>query len=184
MKSRRTTSLCSSSTRTSSRDDIDEVDGDRSSDESDSDDEKERVNDMPVTFEYVQGAPSPNFHFKLLKSAEPTSIAASASSQMAGASRKGVKASVSKTSSHVTISRKTQHQLQQLPEPIVDTSSEECSTKVEIANQSLFLKLLNQIRGFFSNRNNWTVTEESIIIWLGFMFFSVIVGCILHFLMA
>lgn len=183
MKSKRTTSLCSSSTRTSSRDDLDEVDGDRSSDESD-DEEKEHVNDRPVTFEYVQGAASPSFHFKLLKSAEPAQITTLvAPSQAAGVSRKGPKASV-KVSSQFTISRKSHHQPQQLSEPIVDSSSDESATKVEIANQSQFLKLLSTIREFFSNRKNWTVTEESIIIWLGFMFFSVIVGCILHFLMA
>lgn len=182
MKSKRTTSLCSSSTRTSSRDDIDEVDGDRSSDESD-DDEKERANDMPVTFEYVQGAQSPAFHFKLLKAAEPSVTASTASSQSASASRKGTRAS-SKVSSQVTVSnRKNQHQPQQLVEPVLDAASDDCSAKVEIANQSQFLKFLT-IREFFSNRKNWSVTEESIIIWLGFMFFSVVVGCILHFLMA
>lgn len=183
MKSRRTTSLCSSSTRTSSRDDIDEVDGDRSSDESDDDDDKEQANDMPVTFEYVQGAQSPAFHFKLLKAAEPSVTASVAASQSASASRKGTKAS-SKVASQITVSsRKNQHQPQQLAEPVVDAASDECSTKVEAANQSQFLKFLT-IREFFSNRKNWSVTEESIIIWLGFMFFSVVVGCILHFLMA
>lgn len=181
MKSKRTTSLCSTSTRTSSRDDIDEVDGDRSSSDESDDEEKEAANDMPVTFEYVQGAQSPAFHFKLLKAAEPSVTATTASSQ--SASRKGTKAS-SKVSSQVTVtSRKNQHQPQQLAEPVVDASSDESSTKVEIANQSQFLKFLT-IREFFSNRKNWSVTEESIIIWLGFMFFSVVVGCILHFLMA
>lgn len=185
VKSKRTTSACSSSTRTSSRDDLDEVDGTRSSDESD-DDEK-AANDTPVTFEYVNGVPSSAFHYKLPKSAEPSfgsngTTTTVITSQTVGALRKGVKSSLK--ASQPAASKKNHHQLQHASEPIVDFSSDECSTKVEVVNQSLFLKLLNTIREFFYNRKNWSVTEESIIIWFGFMLFAVIVGCILHFLMA
>lgn len=188
MKSKRTTSVCSSSTRTSSRDDIDEVDGTRSSDESDeSDDEKERINDVPVTFEYVHGAASPALHYKLPKSAEPTGVNGATTtiitSQAPASSRKNAKTS-SKASLQPAVSKKNHHQLQQIQESTVDSSSDESATKVETANQSLFLKLLNTIREFFYNRKNWSVTEESVIIWLGFMLFAVVVGCILHFLMA
>lgn len=188
MKSKRTTSLCSSSTRTSSRDGIDEVDGTRSSDESDeSDDEKEPINDVPVTFEYVSGVASPAFHYKLPKSAEPSGvngmIPTMTTSQTSGPSRKGAKLSA-KASVQPAVSKKNHHQLQHLQEPVIDSSNDETATKVEVVNQSPFLKLLNTIRVFFYNRKNWSVTEESIIIWLGFMFFAVIVGCILHFLMA
>lgn len=181
MKSKRTTSVCSSSTRTSSRDDIDEVDGRRSSDESDdSDDEKEQINDVTVTFEYVHGAASPALHYKLPKSAEPTSTTTIITSQASVSSRKNAKASA-KASMQPAVSKKNQ---QQVPESTIDSSSDECASKAEIANHSLFLKLLNTIREFFYNRKNWSVTEESIIIWLGFMLFAVVVGCILHFLMA
>jgi len=187
MKSKRTTSVCSSSTRTSSRDDIDEVDGTRSSDESDSDDEKEPINDVPVTYEYVHGAASPALHYKLPKSAEPTGVNGATTtiitSQASAPSRKNTKASA-KASSQPAVSKKNFHQLQQVQESTVDSSADECAAKTETANQSLFLKLLNTIREFFYNRKNWSVTEESIIIWLFFMLFAVVVGCILHFLMA
>ena len=188
MKSKRTTSVCSSSTRTSSRDDIDEVDGTRSSDESDdSDDEKEPKNDVPVTFEYVHGAASPALHYKLPKSAEPAGVNGATTtittSQASTSSRKNAKAAL-KVSLQPAVNKKNQHQLQHVQESTVDSSSDECISKVEIVNQSLFLKLLNTIREFFYNRKNWSVTEESIIIWLGFMLFAVVVGCILHFLMA
>lgn len=188
VKSKRTTSACSSSTRTSSRDDLDEVDGTRSSDESDdSDDEDKAANDTPVTFEYVNGVPSSAFHYKLPKSAEPTlgsngTTTTVITSQNVGASRKGTKSSVK--ASQPSVSKKNHQQFQQTSEAIVESSSDECLAKVEIVNQSLFLKLLNTIREFFYNRKNWSVTEESIIIWFGFMFFAVVVGCILHFLMA
>lgn len=178
MKSRRTTSVCSTSTRTSS----DEVDGGRSSDESDeSDDEKEAISDMPVTFEYVQGPPSSVLHFKLSKTTEPVVVATNVSSQ----TKKSTKTS-SKAQSQVNAAKKNQHQPQhQLHESTSDSSSDEStSMKIESVNQSLFLKLLNTIREFFNNRKNWTVTEESIIIWLGFMIFAIVVGCILHFVMS
>jgi hypothetical protein len=183
MKSKRTTSVCSSSTRTST----DEVDGGESSDESDdSDDEDKPVNDVPVTFEYVYGSPSTAVHFKLPKSAEPTTTTTTiTSSQSVGASssRKGTKLK-SSTAQVQSIAAAKKHHQQLVQEPIVDSSSDESCTDVVSTNQSLFLKLLTTIREFFYNRKNWSVTEESIIIWFGFMFFAVVVGCILHFLMA
>lgn len=186
MKSKRTTSVCSSSTRTS-RDGIDEVDGSSSSD--DSDDDKEPVNDTPVTFEYVHGVASPPLHYKLPKSAEPTHGASGTTtttitSQPAGASRKSGKSSAKASSaqSQSTVSKKHHHQ--QAVESSADSSIDEKSTTVESANQSLFLKLLSTIREFFYNRNSWSVTQESFIIWFSFMFFAVVVGCILHFVMA
>lgn len=184
MRSKRTTSTCSSSTREGG----DQVDGNRSSDESDdSDDEKEPINDVPMTFEYVHGAPSTAVHYKLPKSAEPIGVNGATTTiitnQISSSSRKGAKATA-KASLQPAISKKTHHQLQQVQESTVDTSNFETTSKVEIANQSLFLKLLNYIREFFYNRKNWSVTEESIIIWFGFMLFAVIVGCIFHFLMA
>lgn len=191
MKSRRTTSACSSSTRSSSRDGMDEVDGTRSSDDSDDSEDEERrpKNDLPVTFEYVNGAASSAFHYKLPKQTEPAhgangpTMTVTTTQMSGGASRKGAKSSV-KASSQLVASKKNHHQLQQTPETVVDSSSDECATSDEVVNQSLFLKLLNTIREFFYNRKNWSVTEESIIIWFGFMFFAVVVGCILHFLMA
>lgn len=187
VKSKRTTSACSSSTRTSSRDDLDEVDGTRSSDESDDSDDEKAANDTPVTFEYVNGVPSSAFHYKLPKSAEPTlgsngTTTTLITTSTVSALRKGAKSSIKAL--QPAASKKNHHLLQQTLEPNVDSSSDECSTKVEIVNQSLFLKLLSTIREFFYNRKNWSVTEESIIIWFGFMFFAVVVGCILHFLMA
>lgn len=188
MKSKRTTSVCSSSTRTSSRDGTDEVDGRRSSDESDeSDDEKEPINDVPVTFEYVHGAASPALHYKLPKSAEPTGINGATTtittSQSSGPSKRGIKSSA-KASVQPAVNKKNHHQLQQVQEPTVDSSSDESTARVEIVNQSFFPKLLNTILEFFYNRKNWSVTEESIIIWFGFMIFAVIVGLLLHFCMA
>lgn len=178
--------MCSSSTR-ASRDGIDEVDGSSSSDESD--DEKEPVNDTPVTFEYVHGVSSPPLHYKLPKSAEPTHGASGTTtttitSQPAGASRKSGKSSAKSSSAQLQSAVNRKHHPQQAVETTADSSSDEGSTTAESANQSLFLKLLSTIREFFYNRKNWSVTEESIIIWFGFMFFAVVVGCILHFVMA
>jgi hypothetical protein len=168
--------MCSSSTRTST----DEVDGGRSSsDDSDSEDEEKPVNDVPVTFEYVYGSPSTAVHFKLPKSAEPT-LTTTTTTITSQSVRKGAKSSVKAAATVTQVAAKKQL----VQEPIVDSSSDESSTEVVSANQSLFLKLLTAIREFFYNRKNWSVTEESIIIWFGFMFFAVVVGCILHFLMA
>lgn len=194
MKSKRTTSVCSSSTR-NSHDDSDEVDGRQSSDEDESDDEtKERVNDTPITYEYVYGTASPAYHYKLPKSADPHSnVNASTTmttitSQTTGTSRKTSKTSATKSAQLQTASKKHHHvQLSHKSvemESTVDTSDDEKPAKeLATTNQSLFLNLLRAIREFFYNRNNWSVTEESIIIWFGFMLFAIIVGCILHFLM-
>lgn len=180
MKSKRTTSIGSSSTRTS---DIDEVDNAHSSDDSESEDESKPVNDTPVTFEYVYGVASPALHYKLPKSAEPAQTTTTIiTSQPAGGARKSGKVSKAvPAQSHTTAKKHSNHQQ---AEPAVASSSDEVASEVVSVNQSLFLKLLNTIREFFYNRKNWSVTEESIIIWCGFMFFAIIVGCILHFLMA
>lgn len=195
MKSKRTTSMCSSSTR-NSHDDSDEVDGRQSSDEDESDDEtKSRVNDTPITYEYVYGAASPAYHYKLPKSADPQNIANASTtmttitSQSTGTSRKTSKISAAKSAQLQTASKKHHHVQQSHKsvelESTVDSSDDEKPSKELITtNQSLFFNLLKTIREFFLNRNNWSVTEESIIIWFGFMFFAIVVGCILHFLMA
>lgn len=202
MKSKRTTSVCSSSTR-NSHDDSDEVDGRHSSDESEdeSDDEtKERINDTPITYEYVYGTASPAYHTKLPKSAadqqsNPNASAATttiiSSQSTVGTSRKTSKANSAKSTQLQTTASKKHHNVQQshklmeVEATTPDSSDDEKSTKdVASANPSLFLNLLKVIREFFVNRNNWSVTEESIIIWFGFMFFAIVVGCILHFLMA
>lgn len=202
MKSKRTTSVCSSSTR-NSHDDSDEVDGrhssDESEDESDDDDAKERINDTPITYEYVFGTASPAYHTKLPKSAadpqnNPNASAATTtivSQSTSGTSRKTSKASSAKSTQLQTAASKKHHHVQQshklmeVEATTLDSSDDEKSTKdVASTNQSLFLNLLKVIREFFYNRNNWSVTEESIIIWFGFMFFAIVVGCILHFLMA
>lgn len=196
MKSRRTTSVCSSSTR-NSHDDSDEVDGRHSSDESedesdnDGDERKERINDAPITYEYIYGTASPAYHYKLPKTADPHNNASTTITTIpnptSGASRKTSKLTksaqmqtVGKKHHHVQASHKSIES-----EPTLDSSDDEKPAK-ELAstNQSLFLNLLKSIREFFYNRNNWSVTEESIIIWFGFMFFAIVVGCILHFLMA
>jgi hypothetical protein len=195
MKSKRTTSVCSSSTR-NSHDDSDEVDGRHSSDESEneSDDEaNERVNDAPVTYEYVMGTASPAYHFKLPKSADPqnnpnvSTTVTTISSQVTGTSRKTTKANIAKSAQ--TASKKHPHVQQSHKnvevEPQSDSSDDEKPTKaVASANQSLFLNLIKAIREFFYNRKNWSVTEESIIIWFGFMLFAIVVGCILHYFMS
>lgn len=183
MKSKRTTSVCSSSTRTS-RDGIDEVDGSSSSDDDDdsSGDEKEPVNDTPVTFEYVHGVASPPLHYKLPKSAEPShgnsgTTTTTITSQPAGGSRKSGKSSAKQS---LNVNRKNHHQ--PAMDSTADSSSDESSTVVDSAKPSPFLKLLSKIREFFYNRNNWSVTKESIIICFGIMFLSVVVGCILQYL--
>ncbi|KAL7044458.1 hypothetical protein ACKWTF_001915 [Chironomus riparius] len=200
MKSKRTTSVCSSSTRNSH--DSDEVDGRQSSDESDSDESddevKRRINDTPVTYEYVLGTASSAYHYRLPKSSEVHAVAANstittASSQSTNASRKVTKSSVSAKSSQsqVNVSKK-HHHMQQSHKPSnvetelnsVDSSDDEKPAEVTSAKQSLFLNLLKAIREFFYNRNNWSVTQESIFIWLIFMIFAIIVGGILHFIMA
>ena len=199
MKSKRTTSVCSSSTR-NSQDDSDEVDGRHSSDESEDesdDDTKERINDTPITYEYVYGTASPAYHTKLPKSAadpqsNPNASAAVVSSQStSGTSRKTSKANTAKSAQLQTTASKKHHHVQQshklteVEATTLDSSDDEKSTKdVASANPSMFLNFLKVIREFFVNRNNWSVTEESIIIWLGFMLFAIVVGCILHFLMA
>lgn len=200
MKSKRTTSVCSSSTRNSN--DSDEVDGRQSSDESDSDesdneDVKRRINDTPVTYEYVYGTASPAYHYRLPRSSEihaaqSNTALTTISSQSTSTSRKTTKSNVSAKSSQSQVNVKKHHHMQQSHKssPIetelnsVDSSDDEKPTEVASAKQSLFLNLLKAIREFFYNRNNWSVTEESIIIWFGFMFFAIVVGCILHFIMA
>jgi hypothetical protein len=188
--------MCSSSTR-NSHDDSDEVDGRQSSDESDEsdveDEIKRRINDTPITFEYVYGTASPAYHYKLPKSAESQNHAISmsatatmtstmASSQSTGSSKK-VKVNL-KVGQSQAAGKKQHHHVQQSHkteiEPAADVSDDEKSTDVENANQSLFLNVLKAIREFFYNRNNWSVTEESIIIWFGFMFFAIVVGCSLQ----
>lgn len=199
MKSKRTTSVCSSSTRNSH--DSDEVDGRQSSDESDSDesddDVKRRINDTPVTYEYVYGTASSAYHYRLPKSSEVHAVTANStmttiSSQTTSATRKVAKSNVSAKSSQsqATVSKK--HHMQQSHKPSnvetelnsVDSSDDEKPAEVTSAKQSLFLNLLKAIREFFYNRNNWSVTQESIIIWLAFMIFAIFVGGILHFIMA
>lgn len=208
MKSKRTTSVCSSSTR-NSHDDSDEVDGRQSSDESDSDESdngkaRERINDTPITYEYVYGTTSPAYHYKLPKSTDQHATSASTAmttivSQSTGSSRKISKAggggggNSNAKSSQMQLTKKHHHvqQQQQQQSHKVETevnsnesSDDEKATEVASAKQSLFLNLLKAIREFFYNRNNWSVTEESIIICAGFLFFAIVVGCILHFLMA
>lgn len=189
MKSKRTSSI--GSTRTSSHDGFDEVDG--SSDDSDSDDE--RVNQTPVTYEDICGASSPVVNYKLPKPEELQAAIATTQinqqQQSTGSTRKGLKPSKSAPAQQQsTANKKNQtHHLQTSSliqqEPIHDSSSsDESSNDVVDANQSLFLKIVNSVRAFFDNRSNWSVTEESFIICFGFMFFTILVGCILHYLMA
>lgn len=195
MKSKRTTSTCSSSTR-NSHDDSDEVDGRQSSDESEDESDaetKERVNDTPITYEYVYGAASPAYHYKLPKSADPHNIANASttmttiSSQSTGSSRKTSKTSATKSAQLQTAKKhhhvQQSHKKDEMESPVESSDDEKPTKELETTNQSLFLNL-QAIREFFYNRNNWSVTEESIIIWFGFMFFAIVVGCILHFLMA
>lgn len=204
MKSRRTTSVSSSR---NSHDDSDNEN--HSSDESDSDESdgesaiKRKANQMPVTFEYVFGVASPAFHYKLPKAAvelhatNVSSTTTAASSQSTSSTRKQnakLSASGTKSSGQMqTNSGKKQHHhhAQQSHRAVAESeasaleaSDEDKPAEVSSAKQSLFLNLLKAIREFFYNRNNWSVTEESIIIWFGFMFFAIVVGCILHFLMA
>jgi hypothetical protein len=184
MKSKRTTSI--GSTRTSSHDGFDEVDG--SSDESDSDDE--RVNQTPVTYEDICGAPSPVVNYKLPKPEELQAavVTTTINQQLTGSTRKGLKPSKSSPAQQqLTANKKNQlhHQTNLVQEPLHESSSsDESSIDVVDANQSLFLKIVNSVRAFFDNRSNWSVTEESFIICFGFMFFTILVGCILHYLMA
>ncbi len=189
--------MCSSSTR-NSQDDSDEVDGRQSSDESEDESDEEsnaRSNDTPITFEYVQGAASPAYHYKLPKSADPHNNANASTSmtiistQSAGMSRKTSKTNAAKSTQLQNVSKK--HQNVQLGHKNVEADStndssddEKALKEVTNANKSSFLNLLKAIRDFFYNRNDWSVTQESIIIWFGFMFFAIIVGCLLHFFMA
>jgi len=192
--------MCSSSTRTSSRDDIDQVDGARSSDdESDSDaDDKEPINDIPVTFEYVYGTPSPALHYKLPKTAEPTasngSTTTTISSQPpAPPTRKTTKSSKSagaqsqsltakKHNSNSSSNSHHQQQQQRMTEELADaTASDESATEVVSASQGRLVKLHSAIREFFDNRKNWSDGQKAFIICFGFMIFAVILGCILQY---
>lgn len=187
MKSKRTSSI--GSTRTSSHDGFDEVDG--SSDDSDSDDE--RVNQTPVTYEDICGLPSPVVNYKLPKPEEIQASAVAATTTTTSnqpstgtTSRKGVKPSKSSPAQQQAIAKKNQpYQASLVPEPIHESTSVDESLTVAVdTNQSSFLKIVNSVRAFFDNRSNWSVTEESFIICFGFMFFTILVGCILHYLMA
>lgn len=193
MKSKRTNSTGSS--RASSHQGIDEVDG--SSSDSDSDDD-ERVNQTPVTYEDVAGAPSPVFTHKIPKPEElQATVTVTATSTAvnpttaASTSRKGVKSSKSSPAQPHPTAKKHHHQQQQhhhtssvQESSSESSSSDEKTSSVAVVNQSLFLKLVNFVRAFFDNRKNWSVTEESFIICFGFMVFTILVGCILHYLMA
>jgi hypothetical protein len=193
MKSKRTTSMGSS--RTSSHEGIDEVDADSS----DSDSDDELMNQTHVTYEDVRGAASPVFTHKVPKpeevNANVTSISGSASTISANqptsalVSRKGVKSSKSSPAQSQSTAKKHQqqhhHHASNVQESTYESSSsDEKSSSVAVVNQSLFLKLVNFVRAFFENRHNWSVTEESFIICFGFMVFTILVGCILHYLMA
>lgn len=193
MKSKRTTSMGSSRT-SSSHEGIDEVDA--SSSDSDSDDEL--VNQTRVTFEDVRGAASPVFTYKVPKPEEVhanvASMSGSASTISANQtnaliSRKGVKSSKSSPAQSQSTAKKHQQQHHHHAANVQESSfepatSDERSSNVVVVNQSKFLKLVNIVRAFFENRNNWSVTEESFIICFGFMVFTILVGCILHYLMA
>jgi hypothetical protein len=201
-------SVCSSSTR-NSHDDSDEVDGRQSSsDESDSDesnyDEKERKNETPITYEYILGTASPAYHHKLPKlsdlqnasNASATITSQSVNNNNAVSNKKSAKASSNAGKSaqlQINKNKHNHHQQGHNKQQAIETdhiATNESSDDEKLiavggsAKQSLFLNLLKAIREFFDNRNNWSVTEESIIIWLGFMLFAIVVGCILHILMA
>jgi type IV secretory pathway VirB10-like protein len=195
MKSKRTTSVCSS------RNSADEVDGNNSSDESDSDESevesetKKKASQVPITYEYVLGVASPAFHYKLPKAAvEQHAVSANAtttaaSSQATSSTRKqSAKSNATKASGQAQANSNKKHHHVQQSHKIVESEAspsealgDEKQVEVSSAKQSLFLKLLKAIREFFYNRNNWSVTEESVIICSMFMLFAIVVGSILNF---
>lgn len=197
MKSKRTTSLCSTSTRTtsSSRDDIDDVDGrgnvDDDSDE-DSDDEtyvKRPINDQPVTYEYVYGTASSVVHYKLPKVTEPlmTSVASTTTTTTIISNhptniRKNVKfnANSKLTSSTPQMSAVNKKHQQQM-EPTTSTNVNEVSIDtITESNKSPFLRIINRIKLFYFNRHQWSDNEKALVGLLVIMLIAVIVGCFLQ----
>lgn len=173
IKSKRIISISSMSNRAS----IHKVSEKHNScDESESDDDEMAVDDSPVTYEYVYGSPSPVFLYKCLGFEESHIGVAQISKTQSKLDSKSLN-HLNSTSAKKSLYQSNQERSNELS---ADESAEELS-ETETSN---FPRILNSIFEFFRNRKNWSVTEESIIIWFGFMFFSIIVGCILHFLMA
>lgn len=200
MKSKRTTSLCSTSTRTtsSSHDDIDDVDGRRNVDDDsddsdeDSDDEtyvKKPINDQPVTYEYVYGTASSVVHYKLPKVTEPlmTSVASTTTtttiiSNHPTNNRKNVKfnanSKLTSSTQHLSAVNKKH---QQLMDPTTSTNVNEVSNDtITESNKSPFLRFINRIKLFYFNRHQWSDNEKALVGLLVIMLIAVIVGCFLQ----
>lgn len=146
------------------------------SDESDNDD-MTTADDVPVAYEYVYGAPSALFFYKLSKAGDNNG------SGISQVEKRQLK-SPSKTSTQTFSSLGKRGQPHQTMHKLDEEIQSDLNSK-ELPNNSnkIFPRIFDSIFEFFQNRKNWSVTEESIIIWLGFMFFSIVVGCFLHFLM-
>lgn len=197
MKSKRTTSLCSTSTRTtsSSRDDLDDVDGKRNvNDDSDSDSDddgyvKRPINDQPVTYEYVYGTASSVVHYKLPKVTEPlmTSVASTTTTTTIISNhptnvRKNVKFNTnSKLTSSTTQMSAVNKKHQHLMDPMTSTNVNEVSIDtITESNKSPFLRFINTIKLFYFNRHQWSDNEKAIVGLLVIMLIAVIVGCFLQ----
>jgi hypothetical protein len=166
MKLKRNAAVGSSSARTL----VDEVDDDLNS-SNESDEEEMPVDELPVTYEYVHGSISPVFLYKLTKNEESAH------------SKKSSKVLKHPTEASLSVIKK-QNQQSLIHNPSGELFDDDSCSDIAKKNDSFFGKIVGMIREFFNNRRNWSVTEESVIIWFGFMFFAIVVGCILHFLMA
>jgi hypothetical protein len=166
MKSKRNVSISSAASASA-----DEVDGRHNSSneyDDDSDDDTLPVDELPVAYEYVYGLSSPVLVYKPAKCVDTK--------------KQSKIASKSSSNSYVAFGKKLENN-ESVQELNNYSSADENFKEVSKVKNNQNPRLFNLIFEFFHNRKNWSVTEESIIIWLGFMFFSIVVGCILHFLM-
>lgn len=196
MRSKRTTSVCSSSTRTSSRDDLDEVDNSRNSDneddESDSENDEEFNEDgndkrskvvIPVTYEYVSGTPSSVIHYKLPKSESSSSTATiNLAGNVKSSSKSNLKAQQTGVISKRNHQQSSKQVVQQSQTSVVTEKDEDSDNeKCEIVNsRNVFLRIWDTLQLFFNNPSKLSTHEESFVYVCLAILFAITVGVFIH----
>lgn len=190
MRSKRTTSVCSSSTRTS-RDDLDEVDNPRDSDDDDDEDEDEldvspKV-EIPVTYEYVYGQPSTVINYKLPKSSEAST---NSTINIGATARNGGKISNKSQQASAVSKRQLSQQSKQpaaalqvatVVEKEEESEEEECES---VVTRNLLLRMWGKLLLFIYNRSKLSTQEESLIIVLGIFIVAFIVASFFKFILS
>lgn len=194
MRSKRTTSVCSSSTRTSSRDDLDEVDNPRNSEDEDEDEDDEDDDEFynekrskavhPVSYESVPGAPSPVIHYKLPK-CDSSSVSSTIN---IGGSVKSSSKSYSKAQQSGAISKRNHAQLgkqlvqqSQTSSSATENDEESDNEKCEIVNsRNMLLRIWDTLLLFFNNPSQLTTQEESLVYLFFVILIAILVGVFIN----